>query len=1004
MYESMAELKSSHAIDNVVNKVNTILKRKEKKANKNVIVKACKNAVSLLWSKKKEISPTVLTIYLPSNGLESIQDIVVPNASSDEEVSESRVVDDSIHNDSYSQLLSSSSSPSFFTSPSSSIFSFSSSISFSMCNNILTVEVSFDYLSDYFKYSLSMNIKPMNLEKILRDICSYVFVELRFSINVRALKNELSRQIGHILQSARERTGGKSIINSLRMSSFFTLVFKCIKPLKPVPPIKDYQQYRSDDSMSPILLLRASNEKNYLLQFYPHSNSVDVTFNEIWIEEALSSFNLVGVMHVDDLSYLIRECALTHNINLDVENLSETLKTEILSCRSTFSSAPHLLTVVLNLEKKDCMRASDDQNAVDDHQSFSTAEIDTIIGRTYTTRGIKRSYEEDSIAIEPNRNKYREIKLSKDKRDLLHLKDTYHITDSAFNAIFQFIKSKKKLCSLAEIERLRKETNSKFPILFTKTSAYVRFEYAIRTAIFVARKHEPKLEQFDTLNVRFNMDGTLIGNKHIVAISINCIEGGYPCQSSKNLVPLGLFEVQKENTELLRKSLPAEFIADIKSVKQISLGTKIVDIRIRLGGDLMNAVYVFGLAGFSSNYPCIFCTQHKDDLHVTEDTAYDKTVTEGKGRNKRIAIVHVGPTSYRDVTKRARSLAEQASCLATKANDLGYKCEPLFGDLFDYQDYCVDTLHLKLRVFDVILKDILSHASRTGKYGADHLNIIEQKIEILNKHCEKTIGKRFFFQVDSDNTNKTIASHGKLSGLLQDHFFIDSFPYDDILDDGIAKSARIVVNKFKEILHEIKHTSIKRKGVLKRLSLEFVKEFRQSGLRTTVTPYIHIIGNHLYEFDEFNNLGDYNMQGVEKNNNLLSRLYFSSTNPAKNPLLTMLQTSYRMLEMNFQDEKERNLMREFARTGVYDFVEEDTTEFESESDSADYSPARHNKVDYLENEDASDQEFSSDTRETEEEYDEETELDKSMVWESEKRFNATLLPRSENRFKSFRRS
>ncbi|CAF4905648.1 unnamed protein product, partial [Rotaria sp. Silwood1] len=880
MYESMAELKSSHAIDNVVNKVNTILKRKEKKANKNVIVKACKNAVSLLWSKKKEISPTVLTIYLPSNGLESIQDIVVPNASSDEEVSESRVVDDSIHNDS-------------------------------------------------------------------------------FSINVRALKNELSRQIGHILQSARERTGGKSIINSLRMSSFFTLVFKCIKPLKPVPPIKDYQQYRSDDSMSPILLLRASNEKNYLLQFYPHSNSVDVTFNEIWIEEALSSFNLVGVMHVDDLSYLIRECALTHNINLDVENLSETLKTEILSCRSTFSSASHLLTVVLNLEKKDCMRASDDQNAVDDHQSFSTAEIDTIIGRTYTTRGIKRSYEEDSIAIEPNRNKYREIKLSKDKRDLLHLKDTYHITDSAFNAIFQFIKSKKKLCSLAEIERLRKETNSKFPILFTKTSAYVRFEYAIRTAIFVARKHEPKLEQFDTLNVRFNMDGTLIGNKHIVAISINCIEGGYPCQSSKNLVPL-------------------EFIADIKSVKQISLGTKIVDIRIRLGGDLMNAVYVFGLAGFSSNYPCIFCTQHKDDLHVTEDTAYDKTVTEGKGRNKRIAIVHVGPTSYRDVTKRARSLAEQASCLATKANDLGYKCEPLFGDLFDYQDYCVDTLHLKLRVFDVILKDILSHASRTGKYGADHLNIIEQKIEILNKHCEKTIGKRFFFQVDSDNTNKTIASHGKLSGLLQDHFFIDSFPYDDILDDGIAKSARIVVNKFKEILHEIKHTSIKRKGVLKRLSLEFVKEFRQSGLRTTVTPYIHIIGNHLYEFDEFNNLGDYNMQGVEKNNNLLSRLYFSSTNPAKNPLLTMLQTSYRMLEMNFQDEKERNLMREFARMGVYDFVEEDTTEFESESDSADYSPARHNKVDYLENEDASDQEFSSDTRETEEEYDEETELDKSM--------------------------
>jgi hypothetical protein len=52
-------------------------------------------------------------------------------------------------------------------------------------------------------------------------------------------------------------------------------------------------------------------------------------------------------------------------------------------------------------------------------------------------------YEEDSIPIEPNQNKYRQTKRLKDKRDLLHLKDTYHLTDSAFNAIFHFIQSKK---------------------------------------------------------------------------------------------------------------------------------------------------------------------------------------------------------------------------------------------------------------------------------------------------------------------------------------------------------------------------------------------------------------------------------------------------------------------------------------------------------------------------------------------------------------------------------
>ena len=39
-------------------------------------------------------------------------------------------------------------------------------------------------------------------------------------------------------------------------------------------------------------------------------------------------------------------------------------------------------------------------------------------------------------------------------------------------------------------------------------------------------------------------------------------------------------------------------------------------------------------------------------------------------------------------TPLARSLVKQTSCLATKTSDLGYKCEPLFEDLFDYQDYC----------------------------------------------------------------------------------------------------------------------------------------------------------------------------------------------------------------------------------------------------------------------------------------------------------------------------
>jgi hypothetical protein len=104
-----------------------------------------------------------------------------------------------------------------------------------------------------------------------------------------------------------------------------------------------------------------------------------------------------------------------------------------------------------------------------------------------------------------------------------------------------------------------------------------------------------------------------------------------------------------------------------------------------------------------------------------------------------------------------------------------------------------------------------------------------------------------------------------------------------------------------------------------------------------------------------------------------------------------------MLEMNFQDEKEREAMSTFARTGVYDFVEDNSSEDESDAEVRDIHLRNDEKEDG-ENEDESEEQVdSSSVIRTEEE--DETE---SLVWAPEKRFN--IIPtRSENRFKSFRR-
>ena len=233
---------------------------------------------------------------------------------------------------------------------------------------------------------------------------------------------------------------------------------------------------------------------------------------------------------------------------------------------------------------------------------------------------------------------------------------------------------------------------------------------------------------------------------------------------------------------------------------------------------------------------------------------------------------------------------------------------------------------MRLRIFDILLKDILAEASRTGEYEPAHTKKLEEKVEILNKHSIATIGKRFFFKAEIESNVKTIVHCGRFSGHLQELLFVDSFPYEKIIgNETISKNARNLVNKFKFLLQVIKTEKSKRTSVLADVAKSFVKDFRQSGLRTGCTPYMHLIGTHLAEQDENENLTAYDMQGVEKSNDLLSRLYFSSSNRAKTPLRAMIQNLYRRLEMNFTEPIEREKMTRYALKGTFDETDSERT-------------------------------------------------------------------------------
>ncbi|CAF4454106.1 unnamed protein product, partial [Rotaria magnacalcarata] len=362
MYASKEILKDCRVIDEISKKVIDVLEKKGQKARGSSIIKASKNAVSLLLSKKKEIGATFLSVYLPMSTIESIGDTVVPTVSSDDDTSVTSVSeDDNINNSDCNSQLSSSSSQ-------------EPPISFSMSSDVVKMVVTFEYLFDYFKHSLSMNSKPMNLEKILSDIFTYAFLELKCSVNIRRLKHEISKQISHIVQSARSYAAGRSTIGALRTINQFSLFFKSINRLNEEQPTMGYIQYRNNDDLSPILLTQ-------------------ITFNDTLINKTLSSFDLLRALDVDELSYLSTECALIYDLNLDIPTLEEALKTKILFDRTSSSLSSYFLTVVSKSTDADTIQESLDQILGDDSPSFSVEEMDAIIGRTYDTRGIKRSYE-----------------------------------------------------------------------------------------------------------------------------------------------------------------------------------------------------------------------------------------------------------------------------------------------------------------------------------------------------------------------------------------------------------------------------------------------------------------------------------------------------------------------------------------------------------------------------------------------------------------------------------
>ena len=276
MYESVDMLKDPMKIDSISRKVRCAVKDEGYVASSSSAIKASSNAVSLLLSRKKQLPPSTLSVYIPMSVLKPIRDNVVPTTSSgDDDASES-------NSSAGDELDSDEATPS------------DPSVRFSLEDGTLKAEANFEYLLEYFKHSLSKSIKGMKIGKFLNAVCTFVFLDLKYAVNVRIVKNELSRQISYFVQSARNQSSSRSVIQVLRKMQTFSFSLRSVVQLHLAESSRQCREFQSDDALGPMLVIRDDGLEPGVIQFYPSSEAVEITFGMTWIEKALASLDLTG--------------------------------------------------------------------------------------------------------------------------------------------------------------------------------------------------------------------------------------------------------------------------------------------------------------------------------------------------------------------------------------------------------------------------------------------------------------------------------------------------------------------------------------------------------------------------------------------------------------------------------------------------------------------------------------------------------------------------------------
>ena len=343
---------------------------------------------------------------------------------------------------------------------------------------------------------------------------------------------------------------------------------------------------------------------------------------------------------------------------------------------------------------------------------------------------------------------------------------------------------------------------------------------------------------------------------------------------------LGVFQYGKENYETLSEALK-EIAEELEKINTIEIDQTIYKIEMKLGGDLKNLGVLLGIVASNGTYACLWC-------------------------NLKTPVV---------IANRYKIERTQAQALRKSATkELGYFNKPIFK-FIEFKDVAIDMLHLHLRITDKLLSCLIDKIIVSDENDGIDLDerIALKKFEsFLIVNCNITNP----FVYDKEGIIKirlrTLDAKERViifEKLFEDgkQGFIDIFANYNILEEHDFRVENFVWNEFRKIYNQIKALdkcefsieSFDMVGLKENLS-KWLYFYKKIDNMENTSPYVHAFVFHMPEFlERHGSINLYNCQGLEKLNDISTKLYHSSTNKNKTDKSFLVQLIKKMNRMEF---------------------------------------------------------------------------------------------------------